>query len=171
MSVRNNKRKNKNIPTPETPEKFDDKIYIDLTKYRRWMDSISVDKFTNHFKDSNEALRHLYFILNNLFVHIEENGQKILSNNVHHCHKLSGKNLKLASKVIDKLYSNTVTTEGNDLWSIGNVDEVRIVGSFVSGTFYPLFVDQHHLLYPSEYYNQRDYHRYSYKTQDIPNTK
>ena len=38
------------------------KIYIDLTKYKKWTDSVKIGNFTNHLENKEEAVRHFLYM-------------------------------------------------------------------------------------------------------------
>lgn len=149
-----------------------EKIYIDLTKYKKWTDSVKIGNFTNHLENKEEAVRHFLYILKIILAYIEENGNDILANNVKHCHVLRGKQDLLARKIIKKMYGNKVLLDDDtNLWELGApTEEIRIIGSFVVKVFYPLFIDHHHLIYPNKNYNNKDYGHFSYSAQNIINS-
>lgn len=163
--VANAKIPKKNVKTQQPNE--DDRIYIDFTQYGKWTDTISMKEFTNNLKDVEEAFRHFGFILKHLLKYIENNGKNILSNNVKHCHSLTGDARKLAVKVAREIHGSNILDEDTNLWQLAvSTEEIRIVGTFVEKTFYPLFIDHHHLIYPSQKYNQADYKHYKYVSQE-----
>lgn len=151
--------------------KISNLIYIDLVKYPNWTKSIKVGEFTNHFKDINEALRHFYLIINRIIPDIESYGRGIFAGKADHCHKIYGDQRNLAYKIIRKIHGEKTLDEDSELWELaGKTEEIRIIGTFVNESitiFYPLFIDHHHLLYPSKFYNQLDYKNYSYSTTNI----
>lgn len=130
--------------------------------------TITIKGYTNHLKNGEEAVRHFCFILKQLLSYIEENGKEIIQGQCNHCHKLTGKNRNLAIKIIREIYKDSPLIDGStDLWQLGmGTEEIRIVGSFVNWTFYPLFIDHHHLIYPDKHYNQADYKNYGYIPQE-----
>lgn len=155
--------------------KLSDLIYIDLTKYPRWTDTVQIGDFTNCLQDSNEALRHFFFIVNRWIPDIEDYGMDIFSGKADHCHSLGEKNRELAIKIIHKIHGKRVLDDDSELWSLGGkTEEIRIIGTFVNSqihVFYPLFIDHHHLVYPSKKYNSPDYKNFSFTKEDIKSAK
>ena len=163
----------KNVKT-EKPN-LSNLIYIDLVHYPQWTDTVKVGGFTNYLKDSKQALRHFFFILNQLFPDIEDYGMTIFSGQAKHCHKLNGNAETTAKKVINKLYNGKIVDSLSELWELsGKTEEIRIIGTFVTSsihTFYPLFIDHHHLIYPDEKHNKLDYKNYSFAKDNIKSAK
>lgn len=174
------KRKIKNTTKPKRTVSIDEEdfkrlskvIYLDFTQYPKWTDCVSIDGFTNCLRDNNEALRHFYFILTDLFRCIEDyDVNQVFSNSVKNCHRLSGKYAQLALKVIREIHGPNMLDDKSDIWELSTgTQEIRIVGVFVTSTmhyFYPLFIDHHHLIYPSEKYNNKDFKHYKFTTKSI----
>lgn len=169
-----NKRKVKNPYSPkpnisnDIPE-LQDIIYFDFTKYDHWLDSVRVGDFTNYFHDEKEALKNIYFVLNQLIPDIEKMGQEIFKEK--HCHPVSGKQVANALKIVKKLHGENVLDKETQIWELSaRKGGVRIFGVFVNDTFrrfYPLFVDYHHLLYSDKNYNQSDYKNNKFGTEHI----
>lgn len=174
------KRKVKNGTQPKSnvqSSKLDlnDIIYIDFTKYPKWTDTIKVGDFTNCLKDVNEASRHFFFIVDQLIPDVESYGSDIFTNKTKHCHILSGDAAKKAKRIIKSIYGNNFLDDGTDIWELAaKTEEIRLIGVFVNDTvrrFYPLFIDQHHLIYPSNKYNQSDYKNYKFTKDKIKSAK
>ncbi|MCZ3747078.1 hypothetical protein L2520_06580 [Limosilactobacillus vaginalis] len=174
------KRKIKNTTKPkrtvsvdeEDYKKLSNVIYLDFTQYPKWTSCVSVDGFTNYLKDDNEALRHFYFIITELFRSVEDYDiNKVFSGSVKGCHRLSGDHAQLALEVIREIHGPNILDEKSDIWEISNgIQEIRIIGVFVTSTmhyFYPLFIDHHHLIYPSKKYNDNDFKHYKFTTETI----
>lgn len=149
------------------------RVYINLTKYSEWINTVFLKDFTNNLENINEAFRHFSFILKNLLGYIEENGNDILANNIRHCHPLKDKARRKAVKIIRETYNtDKLLDDDSNLWQMAMPgEEIRIIGVFVEKDFFPLFIDHHHLLYPSDFYNQPDYNKYKFKPQIEINKK
>lgn len=161
--------KAKRVVKTETPRN-NGIISFNFSEYEKWTYSIKCGKFNNHFKNFEQASRHFYFILSELFPYVSSHTEEVFNGRQDHCHILRKENEKFARQVINKLYGNDRLDETIELWELGKpTQEIRVIGSFVDRTFYPLFIDHHHLIYPSKKYNDPDYEKYSYKAQDIPN--
>lgn len=148
-----------------------DMVYVDFTKYPDWTNTVKMKGFTNCLKDQNEALRHFFFILDQVIPNIEKQGKDLFNNQAKHCHRLSGPPEELAKKVIREIHGQQILDDQTSIWELsGEIEEIRIVGSFVNDgmhIFYPLFIDHHHLIYPSEKYNSPDYSNYGFTKEKI----
>ena len=173
-------KKKRKVGKPSQPKRnvsidqkseLQDIIYIDFNKYPKWTSSVKIGDFNNHFRDSNQALKHFFFIVDQLIPSIEDYGVDIFSGKAKHCHKLSGEQQKLALKIISEIHGDKILDKEVELWQIGGkTKEIRVIGTFVNDLiriFYPLFIDHHHLLYPSQKYNHNDYRKFTFSTEDI----
>lgn len=151
--------------------RLSDLIYIDLTKYPHWTDTVRVGSFTNCLKDKEQALRHFFFIVDQLIPNIEEYGPDIFNGKAKHCHLLRNAEDKRARKIIRAIHGNRVLDGLSEIWELSaKTEEIRIIGTFVNDEmhiFYPLFIDHHHLIYPDKYYNSPDYKKYSFTKEKI----
>lgn len=173
--VRNTTRPEVTVKIGSEDKKLSDLVYIDLTQYPHWTDTIQLNTFTNYLRDPKEALRHFFFILDRLFPDIEGYGKDIFSGKADHCHLLHGKQERLARKVIRRIHGDRVLDGLTEIWELSaRTEEIRIIGSFVTDkmhVFYPLFIDHHHLIYPSKLYNSPDYKNFSFTKEDIKSAK
>lgn len=168
------KKKVKNLHKPrlnvtDNISKLDDIIYIDFTKYDKWLDSVELDDFTNYFHDEKEALKKLYFVLHQLIPDIEKKGKEIFKEK--HCHSVKGKQATKAIKIVKKFHGKNVLDDETEIWELSaQKGGVRIFGVFINDTFrrfYPLFMDYHHLLYSDKNYNEADYKNNKFGTEHI----
>lgn len=147
-----------------TKIKQSSKIYIDVSVYHNWTYSVKTKKFTNTLKDDKEAAQNFYFILHDIFYGIQRTPLKNFSNGQFcgHYHILKNEQRKIAVEVIKKIHDIDVESEVN-LYQIGaeNNHGIRLIGSIIDNIFYPLFIDHHHLLYPSQHYNDKDIKHYN----------
>ena len=152
-----------------------DIIYIDFTKYPKWTNTVKVKNFNNCLKDVNEASRHFFFIVDQLIPDIESYGSDIFTQKAKHCHILQGKHAKIAKEIIRKIHGDKVLDDDSDTWELAaKTEEIRLIGMFVNDTvrkFYPLLIDHHHLIYPSQKYNQFDYKKYEFTKDKIKSAK
>ncbi len=163
--------KPKNNVSIDNKSRLQDIIYIDFNKYPKWTSSVKIGNFTNHFRNSDQALKHFFFIVDQLIPSIEDYGVDIFSGKAQHCHRLTGGQQGLALKIINEIHGDKILDKETELWQIGGKTKgIRIIGTFVNDSvriFYPLFIDHHHLLYPSQKYNQKDYKKFNFSTEDI----
>lgn len=160
-------------PKPNIPEQkpnYSDQFYIDLTHYHNWTHSINEKYFVNSLKDAEEAARYFYFIINTLLPDLERMGKGIFSGKYKHCHRIDGKKIKVARKIVKKIHNFDLSGD-EDLWQLTarNAGGLRIVGAMVHDDmcrFYPLFIDYHHYLYQDKNYNQKDLRNYTFFPQE-----
>ena len=76
----------KRVVSPSKPKRnvsidnkseLQDIIYIDFNKYPKWTSSVRIGNFTNHFRNSDQALKHFFFIVDQLIPSIEDYGGDI----------------------------------------------------------------------------------------------
>lgn len=84
-----------------------------------------------------------------------------------HCHTLTDDKLNLAIKIANEIHQRNFDAFEKDSiswWQIGIKQGVRLVGLYnqPQNCFYPIFVDRHHLLYPSTKHNQSDFEKFKY---------
>ncbi|MCP8851473.1 hypothetical protein ABRQ21_06905 [Latilactobacillus sakei] len=135
-------------------------VSIELGMYPNWTHSTRVGEFTNEFHDSDEALRYIYLTLDKLLPFIKQNGKEFRSQRLAHCHVLKNDQKVLAFNIIKEIHSDTDISEDSALWELGYGQGVRLIASVIYSDkvqIIPLFLDFHHLLYPSKKYNQNDY--------------
>lgn len=167
--VKNSKKAKRNVQN-DVNQKVVKKLYIDFNEYPNWTHSYSGKKFTNTLKDEKEAAKHFYFLLNELFGSIEKNIKFILANNDRHSHKLTGKERALAVKIVKQIDGIHLDDDAN-VWQLSSEANkgIRIVGVITTDqiyTFYPLFIDHYHQLFPDEKKNEPDYYKFTFCPQD-----
>lgn len=154
---------------------LNDIVYIDFTKYPKWTDTVKVGDFNNCLKDVNEASRHFFFIVDRLIPDIESYGKDIFTSKTKHCHILNGDAAKRAKEIIRNIHGPNVLDDDVNIWELAaKTEEIRLIGVFVTDTvrrFYPLFIDHHHLIYPSDKHNQPDYKKYKFTKDKIKSVK
>lgn len=169
--VKNTTKPELTVKIGDEDKKLSDVVYIDLTHYPRWTNTVQIGDFNNCLKDSNEALRHFFFIIDRLIPDIEEYGPNIFNGRARHCHLLRGSEDKLARKVIRAIHGDRILDGLSEIWELSaKTEEIRVIGTFVNDKmhiFYPLFIDHHHLIYPDKNYNSPDYKKYNFTKKRI----
>lgn len=127
--------------------------------YPDWLKSIKIGKFTNKLKDPTEFAEMIYIVMNKIIPYITENWHWI-ENNVyrgsgHNCHPVAPEKLDDVKEIIKNTHSIDLepiieTGESKLLWQLGHQGSVRLIVYYMSSskTFYPLFIDYHHLIHP-----------------------
>lgn len=139
-------------------------VSIELTCFPRWTHSVRVGSFTNEFHSEKEAAKHFFFIIDKLLPYLKVNGANI-KNRPDHCHLLNGDKRIYAEKIIKEVHDFPIG-EDAEIWQLGISQGIRLVASVVIDQvvrIYPLFIDEHHLMYESDDYNDQDFSRKSCK--------
>lgn len=84
-----------------------------------------------------------------------------------HCHTVSDEKIEICIKISEELHQRKFSDFKGDTvswWQIGITRGMRVFGLFddEKKSFYPLFIDRHHLVSPNEKYNDQDYQSFSY---------
>lgn len=144
------------------PSNTNSNVLIDFTAYPNWTHSIRVNSYTNELKNEKECSKQFYKLVNKLFPFLQEEGANLYKKG-QHCHIIKDKERELAVKIIKKLHGLDLLSDV-DLWQLAYGEGTRLVCVLVSGNdkdgtivVYPLFIDHHHLIYPSKNHNQKDF--------------
>lgn len=168
MNIKNTVTPNSLVTNDKNHVTSSSVLHIDFSYYRDWLKSTRIkSKFTNCYSDNKHINNTMRDIFSKIFPHAQENINKIMANNEAHCHIISDRDKRnLCTQVIEEIHNKTISEEV-ELWQLGATGEIRVIGSIIShGTiyiFYPLFVDCHHLIYPSN--NRSNNHK------DVKNSK
>lgn len=129
--------------------------------------------FTNALKDEKEFSEKISYVIRTLIPKINEQSDDIFirANNrsdFRHCHLLTGDQLDLAQQISRELNGDDFAKQTDDSfkwWQLGFTRDERIVGIFSQSEncFYPIFCDWHHLLFPSQKHNMKDYKQYHFR--------
>lgn len=122
--------------------------------------SVKFENFTNYVKDKDSAIK----IINKFFMEIEKNIATDELINKKHTHKITEENkIKLVSKILRELkVSELVNKEIDSYYQFGLIQGTRLISYKINNTIYPLFLDPHNLIYPSEKYNYKDFKNFNY---------
>lgn len=150
-------------------DRADSRVIVDFKAFPKWMHSIRCDDFTNEFTSIEECSEHLFKLLSKLFPYIQEENKKIFTG-AGHCHtitdpKKKGKKNKdnkprsKVEKIVKKLHDIDLDPE-TEVWQLSYGEGIRLVAVLISKgediILYPLFIDQHHIIYPDKHNNQSD---------------
>lgn len=165
--VQDSKRRNKKNPVnsinPTTKVKSQvslkkNEVSFDFT-YTEWLKTVKLGKFTNKLKNPQEFAELIYIIMNKVIPFITDNWVWIKHNVYphagHNCHPVTDEKIELVKEIIRNTHSvdlEPMIDNGEEkvLWQLGHQGAVRLVVYYMasSKTFYPLFVDYHHLIHP-----------------------
>lgn len=165
--INNNIKPTNSINNTKTSKK-NPVIFIDFVEYPNWTHSVRVGDYTNQLKDEKECSKQFYKLINKLLPYIQKQGKKLF-NRPDHCHIIQQEKRTLSCKVIKELHGFDLPEE-TDLWQLSYGEGTRLVCAVISGNsdedsiiVYPLFIDHHHLIYPSKNKNKQDYGRNALK--------
>ena len=152
-----------------------DKIFIDFSRFNFCFRCVTINNYTNKLKDYNEFLvnfkiiveKDIPFFSQYTFDEINKKSNK-------HSHNVK-QNTKEYLNIIDivkELYTSMNNGNFNErdfelfmynhindynIWQLGVSSGIRMFGIRNSNIFHVLFIDYHHLIYPSIKYNDENY--------------
>ncbi|KAA8433629.1 hypothetical protein FKV73_02470 [Weissella paramesenteroides] len=137
--------------------------------YYRWLTNIKDGKFTNYHQEADSYAKDVTSLIHITVPLIYEYHQDIFKNRrmkqtpLNHSHLLTGDSLVLVKKIVNKFIPDDIE-EDFSWWQVGSIGGCRIIGIYrtAENSFYPLFVDWHHLLIPDKNYNQIDVNSFKY---------
>lgn len=157
----------KQVVTPALPNNKDFTFY----SCYKWIHAVDLYKkisFTNMCKGKEEFADEIIEILTITIPKIYQDWEGIFNSGgankgFKHCHILSDNERDRSKTIAGEIHETQFDTE-NSWWELGFSGGVRIIGIFDSNskTFYPLFVDRHHLIYPDKNFNHSDFEKYTY---------
>lgn len=163
--VRNTTQRKKVVKSTTTPNISTDIIKFDLNN-ELWLKGVTYKDFTNKLQSESQYCFEITNILVKIFPTIIQNSDEILygGGRGFHCHPVKERDDEyiLVMKIIEKIYGTkfieNIETQ-NKLYQLGVDGGQRIFAlrDSKTNTFKPLFVDYHHLAYPSIKFNQTDY--------------
>lgn len=154
-----------------------DNIIIDFSAYPQLFRSVQYDKFTNYLNDSEDFFRKLKYVFESLIPHVSRYTYNNITNGTSgHTHVIHDdtREMRLIKGIIkkklenegyeDKYIENFFINNINEyeIWQFGVIGDVRIFGTRYLNRFRPIFIDYHHLVYPSDKYNQPNYKSYGF---------
>lgn len=145
---------------------MDKNIEFNFTKYPFCFRNTKVDRYTNYLENVNELNKLMKEIFEKILPHYIQYTFEDRCNS-RHSHKLEGEEYNLAYKIVKNLVKDWNSNidldgflqqnlDGELLWQVG-CGGIRIIGIRQSNVLNVLFIDYHHLISPSDYYNGRDY--------------
>lgn len=147
----------------------DDKIKIVFSKYPFCFRTIKLSEFTNKLKNEGEFFEKFKIIIEQLIPHISQYTFSNIQGQTPHCHPVNDDKRQLVYEIVGELVKNwnsgynveqflQQNLDGEVIWELG-LKDVRLFGIRESNFFHLLFVDYHHLVYPSVKYNDKNYSR------------
>ena len=152
-----------------------DNIIVNFATFPFCFRTTNLKNFSNKLKNELEFSSKFKDIFEKLLPHISENTFNTLISEQFHCHLIRDNEqdkINLIYKVVGELvqkWQPGINVEefleqnlnGEKIWQLGN-GSVRIIGVRKENIFNVLFIDYHHLIYPSIKYNEKEYSRNNY---------
>lgn len=146
----------KKVTTDSLPKK--NNVSFDFS-YTDWLKTIKIGEFTNKLKNPGEFADLIFVLMNQMIPYITANWnwieKTVYLGSDHNCHPVTKEKLPLVKKIIKDTHSIDLgpiveTERENVLWQLGHKGKVRLIVYYMESdtTFYPLFVDYHHLIHP-----------------------
>ncbi len=153
-----------------------DNIIIDFSRFPFCFRCVSIDKFTNKLKDSNEFFNYFKEIFEKVIPAITKynyNNVTTMTNKHSHVIPNNSKEYSIIIKILKAIHKEYfpnidfelfLVNNINDysIWQLGITGGVRIIGIRKCNVFSVLFIDYHHLIYPDKNYNQKNYLSYNF---------
>ena len=165
-----------NIPRQE-PLQEKSEFYF-YPYYPKWINTTDTfykkNGFTNRLKDADEFSNNITEITTVILPALYKDFSNVfsLSPQYRHCHPVPQDKRKLVEAVSREIHGSDIQSmnfeELNEnrveWWYLGFKNNLRLVGLYnkANSCFYPMFIDHHHLIHESQYYNQSDYGKYDY---------
>ncbi|WP_208945173.1 hypothetical protein [Enterococcus cecorum] len=180
-------KKRKKIPSPLSSDKKISIVkqqtnlpYTDFSFCSNypWLSSVNLLKqhgFTNFHFNPQKCVEDMVLIIHEIIPFLHKNNEEIFKSKkkYKHCHLVDENKINICNTIFKMVtnYSPEQTIDAScKWWQIGIKQGVRLIGLYNSNTktFYPIFVDWHHLLHPSEKHNQLDYRNCKYNPTKKP---
>lgn len=130
--------------------------------------------FTNYLKNPQEFIKHRRMLFGEMLEYFSKNNfDDLKRNSSSHTHIINDKeNLSKIEKILKKLI-NIKWPDNNSgeivkqymescIWQLGYKEGFRLIGTRNNNIFNLLFIDYHHLIFPSKKYNTKDLSKYKY---------
>lgn len=159
------KQKSKNVTndtTPIEPLRF----YFDFSN-PHWMCSVEVNEFTNFLENEQACLKTHHALFYKIIPKILSEIDQIIaypgSYKYSHCHSIKGHKRNIVSNIYREIYKHELDDEVN-VFQFSFSIEARLIAVLdgANKKIKPIFIDQHHLIFPDKHYNLKDVDSFSY---------
>ena len=147
-------------------------IIINFAKFPFCFRTATTRDFTNKLKDEKQFADKFKDLLEKLLPHVYQKTFEEYMSNDYHCHIIGKKDndkIERINRVVSELVKNwnpginaddfiKQNLEGEVLWQLG-IGSIRLIGIRRKNILDVLFIDYHHLIYPSVKYNDKEYSR------------
>lgn len=155
----------RNVRSTTEPELSSNNFNFDF-RDNRWLSSVKIGEFTNKLKDVGAYAKSITEILGKIIPEVQDKSSDIISARVHgfHCHSIEQGDdayntiIRIVRNIYGETFEQRISKE-EQIYQLGVTGSIRIITLRNRNTniIRPLFIDYHHLAYPSVKYNQTDY--------------
>lgn len=136
----------------------------------KWLKSINNKSFTNKLHKENDFAPAIFELFNKVIPTVQSHWEEIFRNpgrsQWKHCHTIDNDKIDKVLAIVETIHGHTYreSQTGSKLWQFGISQGLRLVGiyNYNDNTVTPLFVDYHHLVYPSQKHNKEDHSSFKF---------
>jgi hypothetical protein len=151
------------------PNQSDSPLTFDFSN-RNWLKGVSQGVFTNKLSNETMYAEYITEVFHKLIPVIQQNWREILTSqgrgSWRHCHQVPDEKTDLVLSITEEIHGHQFRSvhAGPSLWQLGVTQNIRLfaIHDYTNNHLIPLFVDYHHLVHPSDHFNQSDYSKYSF---------
>ncbi|MED4229072.1 hypothetical protein [Neobacillus cucumis] len=160
----------KSIIRGTEPNQSDSPLTFDFLN-RNWLKGISFRDFTNKLSSETMFAEYMFEIFHKIIPTIQSNWNEIVRSQGRgswkHCHPIAEEKLDFVINIIEQIHGHKFfesQNAGPSLWQLGFTQNIRLIAihDYTNNNLIPVFVDYHHLIHPSDHFNQPDYNRYEF---------
>lgn len=175
INIQENTRPNSEIKENKKPLVDENGIIVDFS-LRTAFYSCKVDKYTNYLCSHDEFIKFRKKLFGEALDYFKSKKfSELVRDRGSHTHVIrEKKQLDLIEKILKSLIKNAYTNLDEksvngmvdnymqEIWQLGYKQGLRLIGVRTQNVFTVLFIDHHHLIYPSQNYNDKDFFKYNY---------
>lgn len=151
-------------------------VIVDFSMFPFCFRNAECGDYNNKLKDEKEFFEKFKNLFEVLIPHISSNTFDVLMGERMHCHPIKPEDddkIKLIYNIVGILalkWKPGINVEqflmqnldGEKIWQLGN-NSTRLIGIRKENFFHVLFIDYHHLIYPSIKYNDKNFKKYKFE--------
>ncbi|MDU2149655.1 MAG: hypothetical protein E7E58_16815 [Paeniclostridium sordellii] len=145
--------------------------FIFKTEYS-WLKTYKGNDFTNYHKDADDYAKNVTNLVHNFIPAVYRYGEDLFKGRKgtifdRHSKLMPEDKMRMVEDIVrevDGINLEDDVLDSSSIWYLAVPQGIRVVGYYQTSinTFFPLFVDWHHLIFPNQNYNQADYQKFSY---------
>lgn len=174
LKIKENKKPNKEIKENKKPLVDEEGIIVDFSQKTAFY-SCKIGRYTNFLKEHDDFIEFRKELFGEALQYFKGKTFSELGYKGSHTHVIDDKeklnliekilkelvltcNPDLKKELIDKIVDNYM----QEIWQLGYKQGLRLIGVRTKNIFTVLFIDYHHLIYPSIKHNTNDVLKYDY---------